>query len=347
MSKTNRRDFLIKSAPLVAAPFFLPVLSHSLMAGTALPHPAAAPASDMQADWRYCEKCKSLFFDGFPQKGRCAAGGGHKAEGLVFQLPYGLPEIPKAQTNWRYCDKCEVMFFDGFPDKGRCPGGGGHNARGFVFRLPHDVAADGNNQNQWRYCGKCHGMFYDGYPSKGACPAGAGHSAAGFGFVLPHDLQQDYHVGARLNTDGWAPISGNMDIVAKPNGDYVFSGHMHNAGGLNIRYSLAATVVTPSGQSFGFGVHGHRIDGTETVFGRNRDHNWNDAKNDPRIAKNFAQLQRSTLNWRLVATATITETIQNYVQNLGKETFLKMIQAANATPGAKLANFYMNFLIAL
>jgi hypothetical protein len=165
--------------------------------------------------------------------------------------------------------------------------------------------------------------------------------------VLPHDILPDYHTSARLNTDGWAPISGNMDIIAKSNGDYTFSGHMHNAGGLNIRYSLAVALTAPNGQSFGFGIHGHRIDGTETVFGRNRDHNWNETKNDPRLARNFAQLPKAALTWRLVATATITESIQNYVMNLGKEQFQKMIGTANASPGAKLANFYMNFLIGL
>lgn len=358
MSKTNRRDFLINTAPLIAAPLLLPIFSNEILAGTGYGSMGNAsslpPAADAQSEWRICEKCITMFWNGNPNKGRCPAGGGHNARGFNFSLPYGnLPETPTAQTNWRYCDKCSVMFWNGYPDKGRCPAGGGHNAQGFIFRLPHDINADSNNEKSWRYCSKCHAMFYDGYPAKGNCAAGGGHVAQGFMFVLPHDLggapgaPSEYHVGARLNTDGWAPINGDMNITAKPNGDYTFSGHIHNAGALNIRFSLAASLVTPSGQSFGFAVTGKRVDGTETVFGRERNHVWNQSKNDPRIASNFAQLQRATLNWRLVAAATITETIQNYVQNLGKETFLKMIQAANATPGAKLANFYMNFLLGL
>ena len=35
------------------------------------PRPVSA-----QADWRFCRKCHSLFFDGYPGKGVCAAGGG-------------------------------------------------------------------------------------------------------------------------------------------------------------------------------------------------------------------------------------------------------------------------------
>ena len=92
-----------------------------------------------QGAWRFCQKCFSMFFDGFPNKGVCAAGGPHQAQGFVFVLPFDVPETPTAQGAWRFCQKCEVMFFDGFPTKGSCPAGGGHQAQGFVFVLPHDL----------------------------------------------------------------------------------------------------------------------------------------------------------------------------------------------------------------
>ena len=88
-----------------------------------------------QPDWRFCNQCHGLFFDGFPDKGRCPAGHGHQAQGLNFFLPHDLAETPQAQAAWRFCHKCSVMFFDGFPDKGRCPAGGGHEAAGFTFVL--------------------------------------------------------------------------------------------------------------------------------------------------------------------------------------------------------------------
>jgi hypothetical protein len=181
MSKTNRREFLMHAAPLVAIPFVLPILSEAIAA-----NPPALIPDPQQFEWRFCDKCHSLFYNGSTNKGRCQAGGGHNAQGYNFGLPNGnLPQTGTAQISWRFCDKCFVMFWDGIPDKGRCAAGGGHNAQGYNFRLTHDVAADANNQGDWRYCQKCHGMFYDGYPAKGSCPAGAGHVAQGFKFVLP------------------------------------------------------------------------------------------------------------------------------------------------------------------
>lgn len=41
-----------------------------------------------QAQWRFCHKCVSMFFDGRPEKGVCPAGGGHEAAGFNFVLPH-------------------------------------------------------------------------------------------------------------------------------------------------------------------------------------------------------------------------------------------------------------------
>jgi hypothetical protein len=131
-----------------------------------LPHDF--PGTAGQPDWRYCGKCHGLFFDGYPDKGRCPVGGGHSAIGFNFALPYNVPATPTSQTDWRYCAKCHELFFDGYPDKGRCRVDGGHVAIGHNFALPHDIPATPDGQPDWRYCGKCHGMFFDGY--KGACP---------------------------------------------------------------------------------------------------------------------------------------------------------------------------------
>jgi len=52
-----------------------------------LPHdmPATGRA---QGSWRFCNKCMAMFFDGYPAKGVCAAGGGHVAQGYQFVLPH-------------------------------------------------------------------------------------------------------------------------------------------------------------------------------------------------------------------------------------------------------------------
>ena len=143
------------------------------------------PKMKFQNNWRFCEKCFTLFFDGYADKGLCPTGGGHKAQGLNFYLRFDSPERIGDQSSWRYCEKCHVMFFDGYPDKGVCPGRGGHRAQGYNFTLPHDVPETAKSQSEWRYCEKCHAMFYNGYPTKGVCPTGGAHTAQGYNFVLP------------------------------------------------------------------------------------------------------------------------------------------------------------------
>ena len=46
------------------------------------------PPDSVQADWRFCQKCQSMFFDGYPTKGICPAGGAHNAKGYNFVLPH-------------------------------------------------------------------------------------------------------------------------------------------------------------------------------------------------------------------------------------------------------------------
>ena len=92
-----------------------------------------------QAAWRFCHKCRTLFFDGFPAKGVCPAGGGHAAAGFTFYLPHEHAGPNGGQPDWRFCTKCNAMHWTGDPaNLGLCPAGGPHAAMGFNFFLPHD-----------------------------------------------------------------------------------------------------------------------------------------------------------------------------------------------------------------
>jgi hypothetical protein len=87
-----------------------------------------------QPEWRYCNKCQSLFYNGYPQKGVCAAGGGHVAAGYNFTLRYDAKA--DGDKNFRYCNKCEVLYFEDFSKKtGLCAAGGPHVAAGYNFVL--------------------------------------------------------------------------------------------------------------------------------------------------------------------------------------------------------------------
>jgi hypothetical protein len=52
-----------------------------------LPHDVPG-TSIAQNNWRFCAKCFAMFFDGYPSKGVCAAGGSHEAAGYNFVLPH-------------------------------------------------------------------------------------------------------------------------------------------------------------------------------------------------------------------------------------------------------------------
>jgi hypothetical protein len=142
----------------------------------------------VQGDWRFCFKCRAMFFDGFSHKGLCPGGAGHNAQGLIFALPHSEPPTATTQVDWRFCDRCNAMFFAGDPNnQGRCPAGGAHHAQGFNFALPHSIPASSTAQGGWRFCDRCHAMFFAGDPNnQGLCPAGGAHHAQGFLFTLPH-----------------------------------------------------------------------------------------------------------------------------------------------------------------
>jgi hypothetical protein len=150
-----------------------------------------------QSNWRFCMKCNAMFYAGY-QGGVCSGGGTHTAQGLLFNLPYGVAASGNAQDNWRFCLKCNVMFFNGYSG-GKCAAGGTHQAQGLLFVLPHNVGATPTTQNNWRFCQSCNALFFAGYVG-GICPAGGAHSAQGFNFVLPFTVaDSDYTLIIGIN----------------------------------------------------------------------------------------------------------------------------------------------------
>jgi hypothetical protein len=243
----------------------------------------------MQTAWRYCQNCHVMFFDGYADKGHCAAGGGHVAQGYMFALPHDLQEGPTAQSLWRYCEKCHAMFYDGYPQKGACPADGqGHAAQGYLFVLPHDTGATGTAQADWRYCQNCHAMFFDGYADKGRCDAGGGHVAQGYLFVLPHDVPPalDFNFAPIVFSSGIA-AGGYAHLALRQDGTYTFSGHFHDSGGAAYKTALAWVVKDLAGQAYTF-QHAGSIAGT--FESGSRDDNWNINGSSGAIADGWANI---------------------------------------------------------
>lgn len=99
------------------------------------------PSPTAQGDWRSCETCWAMFYDGYSEKGMCPGGSrGHTREARFrhnFKLAHDVPGTVAAQTQWRFCNKCSVMFYDGYESKGRCAAGDGHVAQGYDFVVPY------------------------------------------------------------------------------------------------------------------------------------------------------------------------------------------------------------------
>jgi hypothetical protein len=88
-----------------------------------------------QGDWRYCKKCKVLFFNGYPDKGVCARDGkGHEAAGYQFFLYHDRKPLIHEEANWRFCSKCYSLFYAGSANTSGCPRDGrGHQPAGYKF----------------------------------------------------------------------------------------------------------------------------------------------------------------------------------------------------------------------
>jgi hypothetical protein len=269
-----------------------------------------------QADWRFCHKCNSMFFNGFPQKGICPAGGPHDAAGFMFFLPHDIQETPTAQTNWRFCHKCESMFFDGFPQKGRCPTGGGHEAAGFNFTLPHDIQETPTAQHNWRFCRKCNSMFFDGFPQKGVCPGGSGHEAAGFNFALPHDLSPELNFDfSPIVFGGGTPVGGNAHVTLRQDGSFTFFGHFHDSGAPDFNDAIAVAVKDSQNIVYLFQHTGHM---SGTFSSGSRDDDWRIDSRDDRIANNWGFISTGSQGHAKSSTsADLTNIVNGLIGSLG------------------------------
>jgi len=83
-----------------------------------------------QHGWRFCNKCRQLFFGGNPSQGACPAGGEHDSTGsgdycLIHQYTCGI-----GQPEWRWCENCQSLHFPGGGNPSVCPAGGQHSTSG-------------------------------------------------------------------------------------------------------------------------------------------------------------------------------------------------------------------------
>jgi hypothetical protein len=272
--------------------------------------------SGPQDAWSYCDKCHQMFYNGFPEKGVCAGGGSHEAQGYDFYLPHDYYGTPTSQTEWRFCEKCNTMFFDGFQEKGSCAAGGAHIAAGYNFVLPHDIPATLTAQDSWRYCVKCNAMFYDGYPQKGSCPAGGGHNAAGYDFVLPHDLPGtlDWDIPSIVFNNG-VPVGGWSHLTLRADGTYTFKGSFHDSGAIGYDTAIVIAVKDSQDYVYTFQHKGH-VCGTFDFC--SRDDSWTVDGNNDQIVTRWANIAGGwSWEWQSQMDANIAGLTSNTIGALG------------------------------
>ena len=111
----GRRKFLNQVAKLAPIGATSALVSNALVTGV-----LAAPPPN-QNKWLMCVNCYSLFYNGYPNKGRCPTGSPYRWRGRPLRRLHTHIDSPgPGQRDWRYCGKCHVLFFDGYPQKGVC-----------------------------------------------------------------------------------------------------------------------------------------------------------------------------------------------------------------------------------
>jgi hypothetical protein len=146
-----------------------------------------------QTNWRYCNKCRNLYYS--PEGGElCAAGGTHTTTSqTVYQVPDQRPSYSVAsgseshlQSPWLWCRNCSCLFWGPEESTSWCPeritvGVAGQlnhdgSASG-AYYLPNGVESNGDYawtgitslQAGWRYCGNCKDLYWGGAWASSQC----------------------------------------------------------------------------------------------------------------------------------------------------------------------------------
>ena len=125
-----------------------------------------------------------------------------------------------------------------------------------------------------------------------------------------------WDVGNIVFSDGTA-LGGNCRLVMNSNGDWTFSGHMHDSGFDTYQFGVVAVALTPSGIGYTLEYKG-RAEGTSAglPFGTpNRDNNWNIPGNNPSVRDNWMQAAQAVLHVRVVSQDKLLQGLNQTVQD--------------------------------
>ncbi len=315
-----------------------------------------------QTGWRFCQKCHGLFFAGNPDQGTCPGGGTHDGSASgKYVMQFGDSALnAQPQGGWRWCRKCQGLFFVGDdevlsplmfgddPFRRMCPAGNHHDG----LQSGHYVMEFGEDgtgvQGGWRFCKKCFGLFFStpgditghNIEFQGLCPDSEGfvHDASKSGpyhmhFELPeppHDSGHEPVLPESVTLNSGAitselSIGGFASLTMSHNGNFTFSGHMHDSGALGIDFLITVVAMTPSGIAITAQHSGHCA-GTFTTGPRDDD--WTIAGVNNQIRDNWAEASQSTLTTTNHANDTLTPQIGAALEEALKQALLAAGKAA-------------------
>ena len=127
--------------------------------------------------------------------------------------------------------------------------------------------------------------------------------------IWSSNTAQSSEAGQPTNSKKWSTVvetpsgtalGGNITVAANDNGDWTYSGHMHDSGLDPYHFDLMAVIMTPSGIGYTLMKSGH-TDGTSAgIFGTaHKDCDWTDSNNNPSIKANWGDMANAQLFYKI------------------------------------------------
>lgn len=140
--------------------------------------------------------------------------------------------------------------------------------------------------------------------------------------VIPN--VQTWNSGSITFSDGTA-LGGSCQVIANSNGDWTFSGHMHDSGFDTYDYGVAAVLFTPSGVGYTLSYQG-RAEGTSAglPFGTpRRDDDWTRSGNNPSLRDNWLQAAQAIFKVEITSqdklAGGLSDTVQKSLSDLAQK----------------------------
>lgn len=103
---------------------------------------------------------------------------------------------------------------------------------------------------------------------------------------------------SNITFDNGVPVGGWATLTVYGDGEYEFSGHLHDSGAPSYNSNTVLVLRSGDGTAFTFTDSGHEAGHVETFFGGSNDHNWDNTGTNPQLQADWANIQQQGWNWQ-------------------------------------------------